>query len=883
MANSSGSLAERTEIHKSCKTLESVVNILNDYCEAANAIVSLQKKLAKALRESASAKCVAEIPANALNASATIFESIAEVDSKFAKFADKECDGVSAEVKKWFKKLAKEERTHDDKIASVNQKIKQAVQTYERKAKKNPRDAAEEHTRYMNLLSILGPEVNKEKYNHAVLVTRKHTSAVYSLAASLSRVADAEWMRGCETVRRFSPTIGQLGQWRALCEGGWGGAAPPDLPDGNAPDASETPHPTDSRELDSDDVRDLPTTLLEKPAPEYSSRNASEQGSRAVTPSGQSPVPPPQYFPPMPAVEPPATESSPNPETTRKDAEDASSVAERSAKANERSATIDAFPAPPTHFPIPPPGGSRFGSKVNLASTSALTDQEKQQREALDPPESTTLTPFPRFTESPTPESALSTPVTDEPRSSATPRDEPCMPPVLSHSTSPETNGPQKSTHAHDRETIPPSSSYSQTTHPSRPYVPSQPGRPLATEGASSSMSGQIATPLPSIPSSYRRGDYMNDAEFGVRRSVDSSRARTVEPSLGKVLEPNDTGRSNGSVVAAMRDRYSRGPGPAPTSPPPGPKSPTRELPKLPTNVSALANRYEPASGADNISRQPTGSPNRERVRPSVDTYHRMPEPSTTTLSTPSASRYSAASSSPTMDDIALRRRRIEELEELELREREHELRMKEREIEQRARELERERLNLMNTRDTRNDGYVGGGSRAANGPRISTTQRPSMETMAGSRYPSSYSQSVTHLVPPASSQASSSSRTGSSQPSSPASQPTDHAPYCGCEACSASKYKSRDASSPRDLRPPEPLIQLRPEKPKGWIRRLSMPVIPNAFSLDSKKGGAGIAGGPGAGYRNSMAFAEEDGRLHMHTDLTGGIRNRSSTNIARR
>ena len=44
--------------------------------------------------------------ANALNASATIFESMAEVDIKFAKFADKECDGVSAEVKKWFKKLA---------------------------------------------------------------------------------------------------------------------------------------------------------------------------------------------------------------------------------------------------------------------------------------------------------------------------------------------------------------------------------------------------------------------------------------------------------------------------------------------------------------------------------------------------------------------------------------------------------------------------------------------------------------------------------------------------------------------------------------------------------------------------------------------------------
>ena len=146
------------------------------------------------------------------------------------------------------------------------------------------------------------------------------------------------------------------------------------------------------------------------------------------------------------------------------------------------------------------------------------------------------------------------------------------------------------------------------------------------------------------------------------------------------------------------------------------------------------------------------------------------------------------------------------------------------------------------------------------------------------SRYPSSYSQSTTHLVPPPSQV---SSRQTSSQSSSPA---AEHAPYCGCEVCSASKYKVRDAPSPRDLRPPEPLIQLRPEKPKGgWIRRLSMPVINNAFSADTRKGvsSGGIAGGPG--YRNSLAFAaDEDGRLRADS-LTGGARNRSTTNVARR
>lgn len=57
----SASLAERADIHKSCKSLETLLNVLNDYCEAAGATVILQKKLAKALRETAGMKTTGEI------------------------------------------------------------------------------------------------------------------------------------------------------------------------------------------------------------------------------------------------------------------------------------------------------------------------------------------------------------------------------------------------------------------------------------------------------------------------------------------------------------------------------------------------------------------------------------------------------------------------------------------------------------------------------------------------------------------------------------------------------------------------------------------------------------------------------------------------------
>jgi hypothetical protein len=118
-------LADRADVHKSCKSLETLLGVLNDYCEAVGAMALLQKKLAKALRETAGLKVTKEIPgasiyvlsqchmaflapgtANAMNISASIFETLSDIDSKFSKFVDKEYDTVSTEVRKWFKKLA---------------------------------------------------------------------------------------------------------------------------------------------------------------------------------------------------------------------------------------------------------------------------------------------------------------------------------------------------------------------------------------------------------------------------------------------------------------------------------------------------------------------------------------------------------------------------------------------------------------------------------------------------------------------------------------------------------------------------------------------------------------------------------------------------------
>jgi hypothetical protein len=103
------------------------------------------------------------------------------------------------------------------------------------------------------------------------------------------------------------------------------------------------------------------------------------------------------------------------------------------------------------------------------------------------------------------------------------------------------------------------------------------------------------------------------------------------------------------------------------------------------------------------------------------------------------------------------------------------------------------------------------------------------------------YSSSTTQLLSPSSPPLPPSSFThhqhSQSQSSSTAdlSPSQNHATFCGCPTCSVSKSRVRSTTLTYDRRRPETPITLRPEKRKGWISRITVPVG-NAFSLDSKK-----------------------------------------------
>ncbi|KAI0084117.1 hypothetical protein BDY19DRAFT_997965 [Irpex rosettiformis] len=840
------SAADRADIHKSCKGIEGVVNLLNDYCDAATAIVAIQKKLAKAVREAASIRCTSEIAMSALNACATVVETLVDVDARFVKAADKECDSLSADVKKWFKVLAKEERSHDAKLAVANEKIKQAGQTYEKRVKKNPANAAEEHTRYINVLGAVGPEISEERYHHATSVFQQHARLVLSMAVSVSRIIDAEWLRACDEVRKIAPSIGQVGQWKVFCEGGWSGPIPGNLLDIDLMQEQAAMERALKARLSTHDpnpnrMEDVPTTPHDiPPVPAYA--------SRATTPviSSYSSTQQPTYFSQKKALDRVAQQIVDVGDKTQSQAVDS-------------FASLGSFPTPPTHFPIPPVSNSKpsrpiaesngKSSERQYQSNPPVSCESSSKLSTLEPPalkqrKNSTNTDFPDFTSPYAPQTSNQITLVNSQQS----RD-----------TTMDTRAQEQ------RASGSPSSQLEKIITSSHPSIsaPSSIIRP-----------SQI----------YKRGDYMDSAEFGVRKviraeSVPEEPLRTNSPNSA-AAERRNVNRSNSSV-SVMRDKFARTTGPA--SPPP------KDIPRLPLSVSNLATRYEAVAETQD-RRQEAKSPIEDR-RLSTDVRHGMPQgresPVTQRSVMPSpqlpSSSYSSASPGLTDDEIARRRDRKRELEVLDFCEKEHELRLQEREIQSCSRELEKDGKRLLMTRTYRSDHPTQAREDSQN-----LVESPSSSPIFPSRYPFPMSANQLRTQPtpgPAIGQRLASAQSSSSQSSSPSvyHPPTNHPDTCGCEVCSVAKYNTRPSTSPTSttgLRPPDGSVSfsdapIKIEKPKGWIRRLSMP----AFSSDSKKGISSanyMSGGEGL-HRNSLAVPDEDGRLRS---LVVDSKNRSVTNL---
>lgn len=211
---------------------------------------------------------------------------------------------------------------------------------------------------------------------------------------------------------------------------------------------------------------------------------------------------------------------------------------------------------------------------------------------------------------------------------------------------------------------------------------------------------------------------------------------------------------------------------------------------------------------------------------------------------------------------------RSEDVAVLERKAKEQELHAREQELEARSRELDRERARLQSLREDDAPGPLVMRPRERRTSLRHQLQRPLSQMELGDALDGAiarqkaYTSAQQQLAPPpplspvkplasptrGAHSPLPSPRARERRPASPGTSTSSgagagHAANCGCEMCSVSKYSA----------PPQGVhqrVDSKPDKPRSWMRRLSMPVG-NALGLDSAKrsqagAGAGLPGGGG-------------------------------------
>lgn len=361
-----------------------------------------------------------------------------------------------------------------------------------------------------SLLRSLRSRRDQSPSNHAVHVTQQNTLVTFHVAACLSRIADAEWARICECMRRISPTIGSLAEWRSLCEGAWTGPLPDDLPDVS----SETTQ--------------APITP-----------GVSEWGQTGLsTPLRRSLPVPPSHSPGSVSVSAPTLLDPPR---------SPFSAGNQNQGSINSITTLSAFPFPPTHFPVP------------LALNEAELQRQQTQLQSLQSVHSRAGSPSP-----PQSNGALAPPapiLSDSPKQ-ITATD-------LSESLAQDASRSLHSSQASQTPlSFPPVTRTPEAQPRPEPLMPedNEAIKQIASGGKKPRRPSLIArVPPPSDKpirpiSPFKRAEHSStEKEFGIQsdNSKSAFKSHSVDAAK-KNLERTDSTHSAGTSVAALRSKYTR-------------------------------------------------------------------------------------------------------------------------------------------------------------------------------------------------------------------------------------------------------------------------------------------------------------------------------------
>ncbi|GAA5926487.1 uncharacterized protein JCM15063_000288 [Sporobolomyces koalae] len=229
---------DRQTLHKSLKLLSNVLVALDDLRQATLVQSKAEKHLAKGLKELAVEAWGDKSPnssrdnhiAEALLASASMYEALAENESKLAKLVQIDYEAVNELASKYFKKTAKEEKAYEESLALVDHKMSKATLAYNKQATASAttgtrpathsqlESLTQSHSTYIQTLHALQSQAALVQQTYAEQISTKRDRVGRHFATCFVGLADKTWRNRIESVKKGGQTIGNVlncGVWVA--------------------------------------------------------------------------------------------------------------------------------------------------------------------------------------------------------------------------------------------------------------------------------------------------------------------------------------------------------------------------------------------------------------------------------------------------------------------------------------------------------------------------------------------------------------------------------------------------------------------------------------------------------------------------------------------
>ncbi|GAA5985725.1 hypothetical protein JCM10908_007087 [Rhodotorula pacifica] len=220
---------DRVVLHKTLTGLSALLVALDELRDTSQAQSRARKHVAKATRDLATgfspkgAGAEGRCPEveDALMSCATMMEALYEVEEKHAKSLRKEYEGLNEAVARYFRKTAKEEKAHEDQLAELDERVAKATASYHSNARSTSASSQRnlhvaldsmtlQHSAYMETLSSLSAGINHVKAQYSREMASRRRNAGAEFAHALGTMAEREWRKNVESVRKGAESIGRV-------------------------------------------------------------------------------------------------------------------------------------------------------------------------------------------------------------------------------------------------------------------------------------------------------------------------------------------------------------------------------------------------------------------------------------------------------------------------------------------------------------------------------------------------------------------------------------------------------------------------------------------------------------------------------------------------